>query len=180
MWEWDYKESWVQKNWWFCILVLEKTLESPLDCKESAMDCNGLQPVHSNGNQSWIFTGRTDSEAETPILWPPDAKNWFIWKGPDAGKDWRREEEGRPEDNGWMASLTQQTWVWVGSGSHSGDGPESLTCCSPRGHKELDTTEWLNWTELKRQRKGKAHENGTKENSWTGVRTSGETNSPPG
>ena len=91
MWELDYKESWVQKNWCFWTVVLEKTLESPLDCKE-------IQLVHPKGNQSWIFIGRTDVEAETPILWPPDAKNWLIGKDPDAGKDWRQEEKGIAED----------------------------------------------------------------------------------
>ena len=91
MWELDYKESWVLKNWYFWTVVLEKTLESPLDCKE-------IQPVHSEGNQSWVFTGRTDAKAEATILWPPDAKNWLIWKDPDAGKDWRQEEKGTTED----------------------------------------------------------------------------------
>ena len=91
MWELDYKESWVLKNWCFWTVVLEKTLESPLDCKE-------IQPVHTKGNQSWIFTGGTDAEAETPTLWPPDAKNWLIRKDPDAGKDWRWEEKGMIED----------------------------------------------------------------------------------
>ena len=91
MWELDYKESWAVKNWCFWTMVLEKTLESPLDCKE-------IQLVHPNGNQSWIFIGRTDAEAETPILWPLDAKNWLIWKGPSAGKDWRWEEWGTAED----------------------------------------------------------------------------------
>ena len=86
-----YKESWVPKNWCFWTAVLEKTLESPLDCKE-------IQPVYPNGNQAWIFIGRTDAEAETPILWPPDAKNWLIGKDPDAGKDWRWEEKGTTED----------------------------------------------------------------------------------
>ena len=96
MWELDYKESWVPKNWWFWTLMLVKTLESPLDCKE-------IQPVHPKGNQSWIFIGRTDAEAETPILWPPDAKNWLNGKHPDVGKDWRREEKGTTEDEmvGW-------------------------------------------------------------------------------
>ena len=96
MWESDYKESWVLKNWCFWTVVLEKTFESPLDCKE-------IQPVHPKGNQSWIFIARTDAEAETPLLWPPDAKNWLIWKDPDAGKDWRREEKGTIEDEvvGW-------------------------------------------------------------------------------
>ena len=91
MWEFDYKESWEPKNWCFWIVVLEKILESPLDCKE-------IQPVNPKGNQSWIFVGRTDAEAETPILWPPTAKNWLIGKDPDAGKDWRQEEKGMTED----------------------------------------------------------------------------------
>ena len=91
MWVLDYKESWTPKNWCFWTVVLEKTLESPLDCKE-------IQPVIPKGNQSWIFFGRTDAEAETPKFWPPDAKNWLIWKDPDAGKDWRQEEKGMTED----------------------------------------------------------------------------------
>ena len=96
IWELDYKESWASRNWWFWTVVLEKTLDSPLDSKE-------IQPVHPKGDQSWIFIGRTDVEAETPIFWPPDAKNWLIWKDPDAGKDWRREEKGTIEDEmvGW-------------------------------------------------------------------------------
>ena len=91
MWELDHKESWALKNWCFWTVVLEKTLESPLDCKE-------IQPVHPKGDQSLVFIGRTDVEAETPILWPPDAKSWLIWKDPDAGKDWRKEEKGVAED----------------------------------------------------------------------------------
>ena len=91
MWELDYKESWVLKNWCFLTMVLEKTLESLLDCME-------IKPVNSKGIQSQIFIGRTDAEAETPVLWPPDAKNWLIWKDPDAGKDWRQEEKGTTED----------------------------------------------------------------------------------
>ena len=100
MWELDHKERWVPKNWCFWIVVLEKTLESPLDCKE-------IQPVHPKGNQSWIFIGRTDAEAETPILWSPDANSWLIWKDPDAGKDWRQEEKGTTEDEmvGWHHRL---------------------------------------------------------------------------
>ena len=96
MWDLDHKESWAPKNWCFWTVVLEKTLESPLDCKE-------IQPVHPRGNQSWIFIGRTDAEAKTPILWPPDVKNWLIGKDPDAGKDWRQEEKGITEDEmvGW-------------------------------------------------------------------------------
>ena len=94
--ELDYKESWVPKNWCFWTVVLEKPLESPLNCKE-------IQPVHSKGEQSWVFTGRTDAEAETLILWPPDAKSWLIGKDPNAGKDWRQEEKGLTEDEmvGW-------------------------------------------------------------------------------
>jgi len=96
MWELDYKESWALKIWCFWIVVLEKTLESALDCKE-------IEPVHLKGNQSWMFIGRTDAEAETPVLWPPDVKNWLIWKDSDAGNDWRPEEQGMTEDEmvGW-------------------------------------------------------------------------------
>ena len=96
MWELDYKESWAPKNWCFLTGVLEKTLESPLDCKE-------IQPAHSKGNQSWIFIGRTDAEAEAQILWLSDVKKWLIWKDPDTGKDWRQEEKGMTEDEmvGW-------------------------------------------------------------------------------
>ena len=100
MWELDYKESWVLKNWCFWTVVLEKTLESPLDCK--------IKPVNPKGNQSWIFIERTDAEAETPTLWPLDVKNWLIWKEPDAGKDWRQKEEGTTEDEmvGWQHRLS--------------------------------------------------------------------------
>ena len=96
----DYKESWALKNWCFWTVVLEKTLESPLDCKE-------IQPVHPKGNQSWIVIERTDAEAETLVLWLPDAKSWLIWKYPDAGKDWRQEEQGMTEDKmvGWNHQL---------------------------------------------------------------------------
>ena len=117
--------------------MLEKTLESLLDYKE-------IQPVHPEGNQSWIFIGRTDAEAETPILWPPDAKNWLLWKDPDARKDWRQEEKGTREDE--MASPTQWIWVWVNSGSWWWTGRCGIL--QPMGHKESDTTEQLNWTEL--------------------------------
>ena len=100
MWELDYKESWASKNWWFWTVVLEKTLESPLDCKE-------IQRVHPKGNRSWVFTGRTDAETETPIFWPPDVKSWLIWEDPDAGKDWGQEEKGMAEDEtvGWHHRL---------------------------------------------------------------------------
>ena len=100
MWELDHKESWVPKNWCFWTVVLEKTLESPLDCKE-------IQLVSPKGNQSWIFIGRTDAEAKTPILWPPDVKNWLTGKDPGAGKNWRQEEKGMTEDEmvGWHHQL---------------------------------------------------------------------------
>ena len=106
--ELDCKESWALKNWCFWTVVLEKTPQSPLDCKE-------IQPVHPKGDQSWVFIGRTDVEAEAPILWPPDAKSWLIWKDPDAGKDWRQKEKGTTGWDDWMASPTWWTWVWVNS-----------------------------------------------------------------
>ena len=105
---WTMKKAECQKNWCYRTAVLEKTFESLLNCKE-------IQPVNPQGNQSWIFIGRTDAEAETPILWPLDVKNQLIWKDPDAAKDWRQEEKGMTEDE--TASLTQWTWVWVGSRS---------------------------------------------------------------
>ena len=131
------KESWVPKNWCFWTVVLEKTLESPLDCKE-------IQPGLPKGDQSWVFIGRTDAEAETPVLWPPDVKSWLIGKDPDAGKDWRQEERGRRGWDGWMASLTWWTWVCVDSGSWWWTGRPGVAV---HGVAELDLTEWLNWTE---------------------------------
>ena len=135
----DYKESWAPKNSCFWTVVLEKTLESPLNCKE-------IKPVHPKGNQSWIFIGRTDDEAEAPILWPPDAKNWLIWKDPDSGKDWMQEDKGMTEDEmvGWHHRLDGQEFEQA---LGVGDGQGSLACCSPWGRKESDTTERLNWTE---------------------------------
>ena len=136
--ELDYKESWVLKSWCFWIVVLEKTLESPLDCK--------IQPVHPKGNQSWIFIGKTDAEAEALILWPPDVKNWLIGKDSDVGKDWRLGEKGPTEDEivGWHHQLDGHEFEWaLGVGDRQG----GLACCSPWGCKELDTAEWLNWTE---------------------------------
>ena len=120
-------------------VVLEKTLESPLDCKE-------IQPVHPKGDQSWVFIGRTDVEAETPILWLPDAKSWLIWKDPDAGKDWGQEEKGITEDEmvGWYHQLSGNGCGWTPG---VGDGQGGLVCCSSWGCKESDTTERLNWTE---------------------------------
>ena len=121
--------------------MLEKTLESPLDCKE-------IQQVLPEGDQSWVFIGRTDVEAETPILWPPDAKSWPIWKDPDAGKDWRQEEKDDRRWDGWMASPAQWTWVCVDSGSRWWTGRPGVL--GSWGLKESDTAEWteLNWTEL--------------------------------
>ena len=140
MWELDYKENWAPKNWCFWTVVLEKTLESPLDCKE-------IQPVHSEGDQSWVFVGRTDAEAETPILWWPDVKNWLIWKDPDAGKDWGQEEKGTTEDEkvGWHHRLNGREFEWA---LGVGDGQGGLVCCSSWGRKESEMTEQLNWTEL--------------------------------
>ena len=118
MWELDYKESWAQKSWCFWTVVLEKTLESPLDCKE-------IQPVHPKGDQSWVFIGRTDVEAETPIFWPPDAKSWLIWKDHDVGKDWGQAEKGTTEDEmvGWHDWLNGHEFGWtprVGDGQRPG------------------------------------------------------------
>ena len=125
--------SWAPNNWWFWTVVLEKTLESPLDCKE-------IQPIHPKGKQSWIFIGKTDAKAEILILWPPDVKNWLIWKDPDSERDWGQEEKGTTEDEmvGWHHRLNGQV----------GDAQGGLACCGSWGHKESDTTEWLNWTEL--------------------------------
>ena len=137
MWEVDHKESWVPKNWCFWIVVLEKTLESPLDWKE-------IKPVNPKGNQSWIFTGRDDAEAEAPILWLPDAKKWLTGKYPDAGKDWRQEEKGPTEDKlvGWYHWLDGREFEQA---LKVGEGQGSLACYSPHGRKELDMIEPLNW-----------------------------------
>ena len=138
MWELDYKASWALKNWCFGIVVLEKTLESPLDCKE-------IQPVHPKGDQSWVFIGGADVEAETPILWPPDVKSWFTGKDPDAGKDWR-QEKGTTEDEmvGWHHRLkghAAAAKLRLGVGDRLGD----LAWCSPWRRKESEETEQLNW-----------------------------------
>ena len=132
MWELDYKESWALKNWCFWTVVLEKTLESPLDCKE-------IQPVHPKGDQSWVFIGRTDVEVEAPILWSPDAKSWLIGKDPDAGKDWGQEEKGTIEDKmvGWHHWLNGHEFEQTQGDS---EGQRSLVCCSSSGHKKLETT----------------------------------------
>ena len=120
---------------------LEKTLGSPLDCKE-------IQPVHSEGDQPWVFFGGNDAEAESPVLWPPHAKSWLIGKDPDAGRDWGQEEKGTTEDEmaGWHHRLDVCESEWTPG---VGDGQGGLACCDSWGHKESDTTERLNWTELK-------------------------------
>ena len=139
MWKLDYKESWPLKNWCFWIVVLEKTLESPSDCKE-------IQPVHPKGNKYWIFIRRTDAEAENPILWPLDVKNWLIGKHPDAGKDWRLEEKGMTEDEmvGWHHRLNGCEFERA---LGVGDGQGGLVCCSWCDHRELYKTEQMNGTE---------------------------------
>ena len=138
MWELVYKENWALKNWCFWTVVLEKTLESPLDCNET-------QPVHPKGNQSWVFIGRTDAEAEMPILWPSDVKSWLLGKDPDAGKVWRQEEKGMTEGEmvGWHHWLDGHEFEQTPG---VGDGQGNLAYCSPWGCKELDTTEQLNST----------------------------------
>ena len=139
MWELDHKEGWALKTWCFWTVVLEKTLESPLHYKE-------IKPIHPKGNQSWIFIGRTDAEAETLILWPPDGKNWLIWKDPDGGKNWRQAEKGITQDEivGWHHHLNGHEFEQA---LGVGDGQGSLVCRSPWGHKESDMTERLNWTD---------------------------------
>ena len=139
MWGLYCEESWAPKNWCFWTVVSEKTLESPLDCKE-------VQPVHSEGDQAWVFFGRTDAKAETPVLWPPHAKSWLIGKDSDAGRDWQQEEKGMTEDEmaGWHHWLDGRESEWT---LEVGDGQGGLVCWDSRGHKDLDTTEQLNWTE---------------------------------
>ena len=138
MWELDPKESSAPENWCFQTVVLEKTLESPLDCKE-------IKPVNPKGNQSWIFIGRTDAEAEAPMLWPPDEKGWLIGKDPDAEKDWRWQEKGMTEDEmlGWHDQVDGHEFQQT-QGDSEGQG--SLACCSLWSRKESDTTEWLTTT----------------------------------
>ena len=138
MWELDHKESWALKNWYFWTVVLEKTLESPLNFKE-------IKPVNPKGNQPWIFIGRTDGEAEAPILWLPDVKNWVIGKDPDAGKDWRQKEKGMTEDAmvGSHHRLNGHEFEQVPGVV---DGQESLVCCI---HGATKSQTWLSdWTEL--------------------------------
>ena len=139
----DHREGWVPKNWCFWTVVLEKTLESPLDSKE-------IKPVHPKGNQSWIFTGRTNAEAETPITWPLDVKSRLIGKDPDAGKDWGKEEKGVRED-GMLCWHHQLNGHEFEQALGAGDGQGGLACCGSWARKESDTTEWLNWIQLSLQ-----------------------------
>ena len=143
MWALDCKEDWVPENWCFWTVVLEKTLEGPLDYK-------AIQPVHPKRDQSWVFIGRTDVEAEAPVLWPPDAESWLIWKDPDAGKDWRQEEKGTTEGEmaGWHQRHDGHGFGWTPG---VGDGQGGLACCGSWGHKESNTTEQLNWNEVMAQ-----------------------------
>ena len=145
MWELDCKESWALKNWCFWTVMLEKTLESPLDCKE-------ITPVHSKGDQSWVFFGRNDAKAETPILWPPHAKSWLIGKDSDSGRDLGQEEKGTTEDEmtGWPRRLDGREFEWTPG---VGDGQGGLAWCNSWGRKESDTmndwSEHLIWTRNK-------------------------------
>ena len=143
MWELDYKESWALENWCFWTVVLEKNLESPLDWKE-------IQPVHSKGDQPWDFFGRNDARAETPVLWPPHAKSWLIWKDSDAGRDWGQEEKGTDRGwDGWLASPTQWMWVWVNSGSWWWTGRPGVLRFMGSQRVGHDWVTEMNWTELK-------------------------------
>ena len=137
MWELDCEESWAPKNWCFWTVVLEKTLESPLDYNE-------IQPVHPKRDQSWVFFGRNDAKAETPVFWPPHVKSWLIGKDSDAGRDWGQEEKGMTEDEmaGWHHWLDGCEFEWTPG---DGDGQGGLVCCDSWGHRELDRTERLNW-----------------------------------
>ena len=140
MWELDCEESWALKNWCFWTVVLEKTLESPLDCKE-------IQPVHSEGDQSWVFFGRTDAKAETLILWQPHEKSWVIGKDPDAGRDWGQEEKGSREDEmaGWHHRLDGHELEWT---QVVGEGQGGLACCDSQGRKSRTRLSDWNWIEL--------------------------------
>ena len=142
MWELDCEESWALKNWCFWTVVLEKTLESPLDCKE-------IQPVHPKGDQSWVFIERTDVEAETPILWPPDVKSWLIGKNPDAGKDWGREEKGTTEDEmvGWHHLLDGQGFGWTPGVVMDREAWRDAVHGVPKSWTRLSDWTELNWTE---------------------------------
>ena len=140
MWELDCEEGWAPKNWCFWTVVLEKTLESPLACKE-------IQPVHCEGDQPWDFFGRNDAKAETPVFWPPHVKSWLIGKDSDAGRDWEQEEKGTTGWDGWMASLTRWMWVWVNSGSWWWTGRPGVLRFMGSQRIRQDWATELNWTE---------------------------------
>ena len=140
MWELDCEEGWVPKNWCFWTVVLEKTLESPLDCKE-------IHPDHSEGDQPWDFFGRNDAEVEAPVLWLPHVKSWLIGKDSDGGRDWGQQEKGTTEDemagwHHWLDGCGSQLTPGVGAGQGG------LACSDSQGGKESDTTEWLIWSDL--------------------------------
>ena len=147
MWESDYKESWVPKNWCIWTVVLEMTLESPMDCKE-------IKPINPKGNQSWIFIGRTDAEAEAPVLWPPDTKNWPIGKDLDAGKDWRQEEKGMTKDEmvGWHHCLNGHEFEQT---LGVGDVQGSLVYCSPWDHSQMQLSDWTELNAIYWEKLGK-------------------------
>ena len=140
MWELNCEEIWAPKNWCFWTVVLERTLESPLDCKK-------IQPVHSEGDQPWDYFGRNDAKAQTPVLWLPHVKSWLIGNDSDAGRDWGHEEKGMTEDEmaGWHHWLNGCESEWT---LGVDDGQGALACCDSWGHKESDTTERLNWTTI--------------------------------
>ena len=148
MWELDCEEGWAPKNWCLWTVVLEKTLESPLDRKE-------IQPVHSEGDQPGVFLGRNDAEAETPVLWPPHAKSWLIGKDSDAGRDWGQEEKGMTGWDGWMASRTRWTWVWVNPGSWWWTGRPGMLRFMGSQRVRHDWATELNWTDGSIQGYGK-------------------------
>ena len=143
MWELDCEEGWVPKNWCFLTVILEKTVESPLDSKE-------IQPVHSEGDQPWDFFGRNDAKDEAPVLWPPHVKSWLIGKDSDAGRDWGQEKKGMTEGEmaRWHHWLNGHESEWT---LGVGDGQGGLACCDSWGRKESNTTEQLNWTNMKQQ-----------------------------
>ena len=159
MWELDCEVCWVPKNWCFWTVVLEKTLESPLDCKE-------IQPVHPKGDQSWVFIGRNDAKAETPALWPPHAKNWLIGKDPDAGRDWGQEKKGTTEDEmaGWHHGLNGHEFRWT---QGVGDGQGGLVCFDFWDRNELDMTEWLNWLNCSNSSSQRRNETLATTSLWT-------------
>ena len=158
MWQLDHKEGWVPKNWCLWTIVLEKTLESPLDCKN-------IQPGNPKGNQPWIFTGRTDAEAEAPILWPYDAKSWLLGKDPDVGEDRRQEEKGMTEDEmvGWHYRLNGHE---PEQAPGDGEGQRSLVCCSPWGRKDSDMTEQMNNNNKKSRQWPSSWKFSPPQNSW--------------